>query len=305
MKKGVFKMTADAKVGLLLGLFFIVIIAFLVNGLPNFIRQENPTLPDAAIKTPTADDMVLDRLPEVVHRLNPVNTRPENPQPAEPIVLDTTQDTPQVQIPALPQTDQDTQQLDVAQGPVVIQSSDLNQSPAPVQTTRATRTAATHTPTKSHEVKSGESLPVIAKQYYGDEQGNRRIVIQKLYEANNSILKSPDRVCVGDKLVIPPLDQLLNSSVAPVKTVKATPISDTTTNPAKKMLESFPDVFKKLTEKDTKTLPEYVIKEGESLWSIAQQQLGDGNRYKEIAKLNKIKNPNTVPSGVRIKIPAQ
>jgi hypothetical protein len=45
MKKGVFKMTADAKVGLLLGLFFIVIIAFLVNGLPNFIQEENTSPP--------------------------------------------------------------------------------------------------------------------------------------------------------------------------------------------------------------------------------------------------------------------
>ena len=45
-------MTADAKVGLLLGLFFIVIIAFLVNGLPNFIQKENTSPPNAAIVTP-------------------------------------------------------------------------------------------------------------------------------------------------------------------------------------------------------------------------------------------------------------
>ena len=31
-------MTTDAKVGLLLGLVFIVIIAFLINGLPDFLR---------------------------------------------------------------------------------------------------------------------------------------------------------------------------------------------------------------------------------------------------------------------------
>ncbi len=35
-EKGVSRMTADAKVGLLLGLAFIVIIAFLINGLPDF-----------------------------------------------------------------------------------------------------------------------------------------------------------------------------------------------------------------------------------------------------------------------------
>ena len=31
-------MTTDAKVGLLLGLVFIVIIAFLINGLPDFLK---------------------------------------------------------------------------------------------------------------------------------------------------------------------------------------------------------------------------------------------------------------------------
>jgi hypothetical protein len=33
-------MTADAKVGLLLGLVFIVLIAFLINGLPGFLNPE-------------------------------------------------------------------------------------------------------------------------------------------------------------------------------------------------------------------------------------------------------------------------
>jgi hypothetical protein len=51
MKKGVFKMTADAKVGLLLGLFFIVIIAFLVNGLPNFIHEKDTSTTSVSIVT--------------------------------------------------------------------------------------------------------------------------------------------------------------------------------------------------------------------------------------------------------------
>ena len=33
-------MTSDAKVGLLLGLVFIVIIAFLINGLPNILKND-------------------------------------------------------------------------------------------------------------------------------------------------------------------------------------------------------------------------------------------------------------------------
>ena len=46
-------MTADAKIGLLLGLIFIVIIAFLVNGLPNFFRtEEAPAAIDTSIPEP-------------------------------------------------------------------------------------------------------------------------------------------------------------------------------------------------------------------------------------------------------------
>ena len=45
-------MTADAKIGLLLGLVFIVIIAFLINGLPNFFKSEE-TNEQLAFDVPT------------------------------------------------------------------------------------------------------------------------------------------------------------------------------------------------------------------------------------------------------------
>jgi len=38
MGKGISKMTADAKVGLLLSFVFIIIIAFLIKGLPDFFN---------------------------------------------------------------------------------------------------------------------------------------------------------------------------------------------------------------------------------------------------------------------------
>jgi nucleoid-associated protein YgaU len=51
----------------------------------------------------------------------------------------------------------------------------------------------------------------------------------------------------------------------------------------------------------------YTVKEGDSLWKIAASQLGDGNRYKEIIKLN----PNVstdgenLAIGMKLKIPAR
>lgn len=45
----------------------------------------------------------------------------------------------------------------------------------------------------------------------------------------------------------------------------------------------------------TKTIPDtYVVKAGDTLWAIAKKYLGNGQKYKEIAKLNNITNPNLI-----------
>lgn len=50
------------------------------------------------------------------------------------------------------------------------------------------------------------------------------------------------------------------------------------------------------------TASTHTIKSGETLWSICQKQLGDGGKYKEIAKLNNISNPNLIKVGQVIKL---
>jgi nucleoid-associated protein YgaU len=49
-----------------------------------------------------------------------------------------------------------------------------------------------------HLVKKGETLRVIARQFYGDETAWKRI-----YDANRSILKNPDQISPGVSLRIP------------------------------------------------------------------------------------------------------
>ena len=51
------------------------------------------------------------------------------------------------------------------------------------------------------------------------------------------------------------------------------------------------------TERSTssKSTPtKYTVKEGDTLWNICKQQLGDGQKYKEIAKLNNLENPDLI-----------
>ena len=45
------------------------------------------------------------------------------------------------------------------------------------------------------------------------------------------------------------------------------------------------------------------VQAGESLWSIAQRELGDGNRWQEIAEANQIKNPRALQVGAQLNLP--
>ena len=46
---------------------------------------------------------------------------------------------------------------------------------------------------------------------------------------------------------------------------------------------------------DTKATPKTVtVKKGDTLWNICKKHLGDGSKYKEVAKLNKLANPNLI-----------
>lgn len=276
-------MTADAKVGLLLGLFFIVIIAFLVNGLPNFIKQENTTTADVSITTEeTGPDIALDnRVSDTInHRLYPDRERRrQTPILEEPVQLDPQRGT---------EERVDTSDHAVPpQPPVVVHHEERIDNPQPGGQPVAPAPARV----RIHVVKAGEILPVIAKKYYGPEEGNRRIVVQKLYEANKAVLKSPDRVRVGDKLVIPLREELLNTAETP--------------NPSERLLREHSDLLERADNRNSRSVTEYVVQKGDSLWDIAETRLGKGNRYSEILTLNKdrIQSAKNLREGMKLRIP--
>jgi len=53
-------------------------------------------------------------------------------------------------------------------------------------------------PQEKYTVKSGDTLSKIAKQYYGDASQ-----YMKIFNANKGLLKDPDKIQVGQELVIP------------------------------------------------------------------------------------------------------
>ena len=52
------------------------------------------------------------------------------------------------------------------------------------------------------------------------------------------------------------------------------------------------------------TYREYTVQRGDSLWSIAAEQLGDGSRYTEIMELNGL-NSTEIHPGIQLKLPVQ
>ncbi|MEU1908097.1 LysM peptidoglycan-binding domain-containing protein [Streptomyces hygroscopicus] len=51
------------------------------------------------------------------------------------------------------------------------------------------------------------------------------------------------------------------------------------------------------------TTTTYTVGRGDTLWSIAASKLGDGSRYKEIAKLNGLKDADDISVGQKLKLP--
>jgi nucleoid-associated protein YgaU len=146
---------------------------------------------------------------------------------------------------------------------------------------------------KAYVVESGDNLALIAKRFYGPVEGNRFGTIGKLFAANRRVLRTPNKLQVGQKIVIPPLNPLaskaLDDVTVPVKSIGGSRLIQGQATPAKQQPKG----------------QWYVVRNGDSLWRIASSRLGNGRLYQEIAKLNSaaIKNQDHLPVGLRLRLP--
>ena len=339
-------MTSDAKIGLLLGLVFIFIIAFVINGLPRFqkakeksnneltmemINQQNDPITNKTRKVQEQIDRQSETYRQPVEEsgsvlsLNPDNVRYEMELPGD---MFTGQDSyadsdGQVDSPSMNpfetvspaaeaqnslfSSETFTQVRSVSPPPITMEAPIpvANHMDVPVTSysteVKETKPVKPETP-RTYVVESGDNLADIAKKIYGQVEGNKRATITKIYEANRNLLKSPDEIVVGQKLILPVLE-----SAAENKTENGGLFSG-----------SFLDKIKSLGGREnTGVQPpepavkssgrEYVVKDGDSLWRIAASQLGDGGRYPEINKLNAdiLKDQDNLVIGMRLKMPVR
>ncbi|MEN6387209.1 MAG: LysM peptidoglycan-binding domain-containing protein [Phycisphaerales bacterium] len=313
-------MTTDAKIGLLLALVFIVAITFVINGLPDFLNKKEKTeLTGTYINHYNRPDE-----PGIVDRTSreaaAVLNRKVVSVPAATAVTETntTTQNPNYQtiLPAASEVvkSSNTQQPETAE-PV---NAAVQTPPAAATTTAAATAVAAIKEKKSepvakpgekiYQVSDGDSLASIAQKFYGQKAGGKYANIQKIYEANKGTMKSIDKLQVGQKLVIPSIaekEKALVSSgmfekIDSTKAVTTDKKSETVKTEEKKVEKSA-----EVTKKDIKTYREYVVKENDTLWKIAARNLGDGNRFNEIAQLNKNINPDNLVVGMKIKLPAK
>lgn len=78
--------------------------------------------------------------------------------------------------------------------------------------------------------------------------------------------------------------------------VKTNSTASTSTKTAKKV------TTEKVRPSSKTPAKSHTVKAGETLWAICQKELGNGSKYQEIAKLNGIKNPNSIRVGQVIKL---
>ncbi|MGA2094605.1 MAG: LysM peptidoglycan-binding domain-containing protein [Sedimentisphaerales bacterium] len=184
--------------------------------------------------------------------------------------------------------------------------------PALVKTTPATKPgSAKQTSPNTYVVQNGDTLGAIAKKVYGPEQGNKLSNIEAIFEANRKTLSSMDDLKVGQKLTIPPIASTASNTPASALSgsnftkVDSVGQRHTPANAEKPAAANKPA---QATKADTsKPGRVYVVKEGDSLWQIASEQLGDGNRYKEIVKLNSdiLSSEDDIQVDMKLKLPAK
>ena len=275
-------MTSDAKTGLLLGLVFIFIIAFIINGLPGFQEERNTNeLTGSMIDSRNKPLGIGTAEREVIKQEALVQQRPlveiESRSVGDKDIRFAT---------ALPKSQSAAKAVEVkavaaAESLFAVEKKEV----------RVVESSTSALP-KVYVVAGGDSLALIAEKFYGAEEGNRRINIARIFESNSNILKSPDAIYAGQRIIIPPLSA---SGRAEVKVGG--------------VLEKVKSVGRRHLEDShlARRSGWYVVREGDSLWRIAAEQLGAGSRYSEIAELNAdiLYDENALCLGMRLRMPTQ
>ena len=129
-------------------------------------------------------------------------------------------------------------------------------------------------------VKEGDSLWTIAEEVYND--GFKWTII-----AEENSLERPDAIETGMSLIIPEITQ---APTVAMEDISPTPALSEAVDP------ETPDEGKI-------TGNSYTVVLDDNLWSIAVRAYGDGYKWVDIAKANKLVNPDLIHAGNKFTLP--
>lgn len=303
-------MTRETKIGLLVGLAFIIVIGILLSD--HLTSTTEPaSAPLGMVGPKTRDSLTtLGRptVPVTVEAPPPVTPRSvvvtaeENKRPVAPVsaVVTMTQGEQQAGTPVTP-----TSPTTVAGGPTnasdpLVQlaqqhGSELEVVGQPTQQTATPTQVIVQTPTgttaafKEYKAQEGDSLSRIASKTMGSGNKTNRDAIVR---ANPSLKDNPNMIVVGKVYLIPTAATIASAPPAPQV---QTPIAPTKAA-----------VLADATAKES-GIVWYTVKENENLWKIAAEQLGSGNAWTTIKDMNKdvLKGGEVVRTNMRLRLPAK
>ncbi|MCC7349272.1 MAG: LysM peptidoglycan-binding domain-containing protein [Phycisphaerales bacterium] len=303
-------MTRETKIGLLVGLAFIIVIGILLSdhvtnsteppgaqlasagpnvrssvdvpasGNPPVTTVPPVTAPPVTPEQPVPTQRELAPRPQVVQvevgpgsngNNNPTPVQTTNPPapstPADPVISQT----PQPSAPPASSLDQVAREHNEQIVPANPDGSSTAASNA--------STASNSSGVRSYKAEPGDTVSKMAGRFMGaNTKANREAIIR----ANPSLQADPNRVVAGRTYLIP---------ASPTQNAQSTPPASPTQSVA--------------TTTPRSGEATYTAREGDSLWRIAEEQLGDGRLYAMIKDLNKdvLKGGETVKPGMVLRLP--
>lgn len=290
-------MTRETKIGLLVGLAFIIVIGILLSD--HFTTANQP---HQAALTTTIDDVLGSTRTLGPHRQNPAPLEAPNVEPRVPIIVQPDPSLERREHVEVGAANSGHRIIDVTEQPAIPVSPDIAQIPdvrgnmtgqeenilahtEPVVTATQppvnpnTNTTAKEN-TKSYTAEAGDTLSKIAGKAMGANTKANRDAILK---ANPKLAENPSKINIGDTFNIP------------VQTAAAS--NNTKTEPK--------ETVAKATSAATSNSVEYVVKEGDYLHKIAREQCGGISFVSQIQEMNKdlLKGSDKLKIGMKLKLP--
>lgn len=138
--------------------------------------------------------------------------------------------------------------------------------------------------------KAGDTFPNLAQRFYGDP--SRLAILKRINEGRTDVQP-------GERVLVPVYD--LDAAPAAAPAPAPTMASTKTNADAPKAVETAPPAAPASTSG-----PRYhVVKDGESLWKIAKQELGSGARWNDIYNANRdvLSSPEALHTGLKLRVP--